>query len=201
MFINQNENISNRVVNFRQAQTARNNTGIKKESKNETIPENKEKKKYENPISGPLEMIATTSAVIFASLSYVFKEHLEDIIENIENKDKNCKTPMTLKQKMTKVGLAALALSAIVTLVTLPKALYDTSIKTVKKKKDMDVYIRSNEVEKKVFEKLDEKSKRTETKEDQKKLADNFLKMQSAKQIAPKSVIEDLNSPVEEYII
>ena len=194
MFIRQNENIVNKVVNFGQAKTSKNNADIKKESKKETIPDNKEKK-YENPISGPLEMIATTSAVIFTSLSYVFRERLGDIIEHIEDKDKNCKNPMTLKQKMTKVGLAVLALSAIMTLVTLPKALYNTSIKTVQKKKDMDVYIRSNEVEKKVFEKLDEKSKETETKEDQKKLADNFLKMQSAKQRAPKSVIEDLNYP------
>ena len=44
MFINQNENISNRVVNFRQAQTARNNTGIKKNQRMKPYPKIKKRR-------------------------------------------------------------------------------------------------------------------------------------------------------------
>lgn len=80
---------------------------------------------------------------------------------------------------------AFVALFAIVfTLYNLPKTMYEADVKTFKKKKDMDVYIRGNAVEQELYNQMNDKAK-TATDEEKAKLNEQYAKLKAAKNVVP----------------
>lgn len=70
------------------------------------------------------------------------------------------------------------------TLYNLPKTLYKADVKTFKKKKEMDVYIKGNAVEQELYNQMNEKAK-TATQQDKAKLNAQYAKLKAAKNVVP----------------
>ena len=65
-----------------------------------------------------------------------------------------------------------------------PKIAYDTKINTFSKTKDMDVYIKGNEIEKDLYSQMNEQAK-SATDAEKEKLKEQYLVMQTAKNRVP----------------
>lgn len=76
------------------------------------------------------------------------------------------------------------AVAALYTVLKTPQILYDGKINSFKKGKDMDVYIKSNKVEKELYEQINDKAKAATT-EEKKVLAQQYLKLKAAKNPVP----------------
>lgn len=70
------------------------------------------------------------------------------------------------------------------TLYNLPKTMYNADVKTFKKKKDMDVYIKGNAVEQELYNQMNEKAK-SATAEEKAKLNQQYAKLKAAKNVVP----------------
>lgn len=116
-----------------------------------------------------------------------------DITENVGKKivDKNAK--LTGKSPSAGKYLAAwlavtlgfvAAVAAVYTLYKTPEIMYDGKVNAFKKGKDMDVYIKGNKVEKKLYDLMNEKAKDASF-EEKKKLAVQYLKLRAAKNQTP----------------
>lgn len=84
-------------------------------------------------------------------------------------------------------GLVALFVGGFALLYTLfkaPKINYDGNVNAFKKGKEMDVYIKTNNVEKELYTQMNEKAKNANS-EEKAKLKEQYLKMQMAKNKAP----------------
>ena len=76
------------------------------------------------------------------------------------------------------------AFAFVYTLYNLPKTLYKADVKTYKKKKEMDVYIKGNAVEQELYNQMNEKAK-TATQQDKAKLNAQYAKLKAAKNVVP----------------
>lgn len=85
-------------------------------------------------------------------------------------------------------------LAIIYTLYNTPKALYDAKVNTVKKGKEMDVYIKGNAVEKELYNQMNDKAKDA-TPEEKEKLNLQYAKLKAAKNVVPDFV--KLNLPTK----
>lgn len=65
-----------------------------------------------------------------------------------------------------------------------PKIAYESKVNAFKKSKEMDVYIKSNEAEKELYNQLDEKAKQTDS-EEKDALKEQYLKLKNAKNKVP----------------
>lgn len=84
-------------------------------------------------------------------------------------------------------GLIMVAVGGFATLYTLfmaPKIKYNAKVNTVKKSKDMDVYIKGNEAEREIYTQMNEKAKSADESE-KAKLKEQYLQMQMAKNRVP----------------
>lgn len=81
------------------------------------------------------------------------------------------------------VGFIGL-MAAIYTVVKTPEAMYDGKVNAFKKGKDMDVYVKGNNVEKHLYDQMNEKAKDA-TPEEKKKLSEQYLKLKAAKNQTP----------------
>ena len=84
-------------------------------------------------------------------------------------------------------GLVAMFVGGFALLYTLfkaPKINYDGNVNAFKKGKEMDVYVKSNEVEKALYTQMNEKAKDADE-EEKAKLKEQYLKMQAAKNQVP----------------
>lgn len=87
-------------------------------------------------------------------------------------------------------GLVAMFVGGFALLYTLfkaPKINYDGNVNAFKKSKEMDVYTKTNEVEKELYTQMNEKAKEADE-EEKAKLKEQYLKMQAAKNQMPEFV-------------
>lgn len=88
------------------------------------------------------------------------------------------------------VGLAAIFISSIALLYTLfkaPEIKYKGKVNAYKNQKDMDVYIKTNEVEKELYTQMNEKAK-VANEQEKEKLQEQYLKLRAAKNHIPQFV-------------
>lgn len=74
--------------------------------------------------------------------------------------------------------------AVIYTLYNMPKALYAADVKTFKKGKEMDVYIKGNAVEKELYNQMNNQAK-TATAREKAKLNEQYAKLKAAKNVVP----------------
>lgn len=74
-----------------------------------------------------------------------------------------------------------------------PKIAYEAKVNTFKKSKEMDVYVKSNEVEKELYSQLDEKAQ-SSSPEEKMQLKEQYLKLKNAKNETPDFVNLKLKS-------
>ena len=79
------------------------------------------------------------------------------------------------------------AVAAIYTIFKTPEIAYKGKVNAFVKGKDMDVYTKSNEIEKDLYNQMNDKAKNS-TAEEKKVLAQQYLKLTAAKNQVPDSV-------------
>ena len=111
--------------------------------------------------------------------------------------NKNHKGLKGAKKDLFVVGTAlsfiAAAIGGIALLYTLykaPKITYEGNVNAFKKSKDMDVYIKGNEVEKELLTQMNDKAKNADE-EEKAKLKEQYAKMQMAKNQVPDFIKND----------
>lgn len=111
--------------------------------------------------------------------------------------NKNHKGLQGAKKELFVVGTAlsfiAAAIGGIALLYTLykaPKINYEGNVNAFKKSKDMDVYIKGNEVEKELLTQMNDKAKNADA-EEKAKLKEQYAKMQMAKNQVPDFIKND----------
>ncbi len=82
------------------------------------------------------------------------------------------------------VGLFIAGMAVLYTAFKAPKIAYDAKVNTFTKSKDMDVYIKGNEIEKDLYTQMNDKAKNA-TDEEKTKLKEQYLTMQMAKNRVP----------------
>lgn len=88
------------------------------------------------------------------------------------------------------IGAAIGGIALLYTLYKAPKINYEGNINAFKKGKDMDVYIKGNEVEKEILTQMNEKAESADEQEKQ-KLKEQYMKMQMAKNQLPGFIKND----------
>ncbi len=67
----------------------------------------------------------------------------------------------------------------------MPKSMYKADVNTFKKKKDMDVYIKGNAVEKELYNQMNDKATQATTKDEKDKLNAQYMKLRMSKNSTP----------------
>ncbi len=163
-----------------------------------------QKNTAENPISKKGEKmkliqvtflggLAVGARLLFELLDgdFIFNE-MADKAEHIVNKQhKNASGGMkALLGLGAFAGLVAMFVGGFALLYTLfkaPKINYDGNVNAFKKGKEMDVYTKTNEVEKELYTQMNEKAK-TADEEEKAKLKEQYLLMQKSKNQVPEFV-------------
>lgn len=101
-----------------------------------------------------------------------------------QNASKNKKILMFLGATAGLLGLFIGGFALLYTLFKLPSINYNGNINTFKKKKEMDVYIKGNNIEKNLYTQMNNKAK-TANSEEKEKLREQYTKMQMAKNKVP----------------
>lgn len=160
--------------------------------------------KTENPISKTGEranLLKATAAggLVFGgrSLLWLWEEgFIGESLWNLGEKTVKKNRPEVQGGKRTLLHLGAFAavtvgfigaIAALYTLYNAPKAMYQGKVNAFVKGKDMDVYVKSNEVEKELYNQMNKKAKGA-TAEDKAILAQQYLKLKAAKNQVPDSV-------------
>lgn len=111
----------------------------------------------------------------------------EKIKQEILNKQKAARNNKILKTIGIFATLIAAGISGFALLYTAfhaPKISYESKVNTFQKGKEMDVYIKSNDAERELYEQLDKKAQNA-TSEEKEKLKEQYLKMRNAKNQVP----------------
>ena len=162
--------------------------------------ENKNVKKDENPISAAGEKATLAKATFVAGIGLGGRLLFElvdggfvldsvcDKAKKITDKQKNLtKNERMFKELGVGAGLVAAFVCSVAALYTVfkaPEINYKGNINTVKHRKDMDVYIKSNAVEKELYTQMNDKAKNADEKE-KIKLREQYMQMQAAKNKVP----------------
>lgn len=161
----------------------------------------------DNPISKKgekaLALKATVGAGILAGLRalwYIFDdgfalEDVFDVSKKVANKSLKGAEQITAKQKALKtLGIFTLltggfvaVVAAIYTIYKTPNIEYQAKINSFVKGKDMDLYIKSNNVELDLYKQLIDKAK-TASPDEKTKVQEQYLKLSAAKNEVPASV-------------
>jgi len=117
----------------------------------------------------------------------VNKTEIDKIISEAKNKtkashDKKILSSIGIFASLVAVFLCGFAL--LYTAFNAPKISYESKVNSFQKGKEMDVYIKANEVEKELYTQLDEKAKSSST-EEKEALKEQYLKMKNAKNQVP----------------
>ncbi len=109
--------------------------------------------------------------------------------EKIANKNfKNTKGPKKVIVKIGAIlGLAGLfvgGLASLYTILSAPKISYESKVKTFEKTKEFDAYIKTNEIEKNLYEQINNKAKEA-SKEEKEELKNQYLLLKKAKNNTP----------------
>lgn len=161
-----------------------------------------ETKQNSNPISRKGEAVNLAKATFIGGLALggrllweilVDGDFLIEDLANTANKivDKNKQNVSKDKRALLKIGAFFALMAAFVsgvaiikTLYNAPKIAYDSKVNTFKKSQEMDVYTKANEVEKHLYEELDNKAKEGSLKEKE-VLKEQYLKLKNAKNQVP----------------
>lgn len=115
-------------------------------------------------------------------------EFSEKIVEKNKNNGKGNTKFLTHIGAFAAVTIGFIgAVAALYTLYNAPKAMYNGKVNAFVKGKDMDVYAKSNEVEKELYNQMNAKAKNS-TSEEKQILAQQYLKLKAAKNQVPDSV-------------
>ncbi len=163
----------------------------------------KTEKKDSNPVSAAGEKAVLAKATFAAGIGLggrlLFElfdggfvlDTLTDKAQKITAKQKNLsKTGRLVKELGVTAGLSAAFVGGVAALYTIfkaPEINYHGNINTVKHRKDMDVYIKSNAVEKELYTQMNNKAKNADSIE-KAKLREQYLQMRAAKNIVPEFV-------------
>ena len=161
---------------------------------------NEQAKKDENPISKAGEKAKLTQATFLAGAGYglyLLFELMEDgtVIDKLKEKTEKITSKqkgLTQNQRMLKnvgvfAGLTMMfvgGVAAVYTLFKAPEINYQGNVNAFQKKKDMDVYIKGNTVEKELYSQMNEKAKSADAHEKE-KLREQYMQMQAAKNQVP----------------
>lgn len=149
-----------------------------------------------NPISkGGERALALKATVVagigvgFEALWYLFDDGFmfEDIFDKSQKVAQKSKKNNPLKGVGAFVALTAgfvAAVAAVYTLYKSPNIEYKAKVNSFVKGKDMDVYIKGNEVETELYNQMNEKTKDA-TEEEKVKLREQYLKLKAAKNQLP----------------
>lgn len=155
----------------------------------------------ENPITVRGERSKLVAGTFIAGLGFGFKELLDlfdgDLICDtfVENgcnvAQKNFKNASNAKRALAafgaSMGLMGLFVAGIALLYTLfnaPKINYEGKVNAFQKSKDMDVYVKGNNIEKKLYTQLNEQAK-VATEDEKNKLREQYVLLQMAKNKVP----------------
>ena len=95
-----------------------------------------------------------------------------------------------VKEVGATTGLAlcfVVGVAALYTIFKAPEINYQGNVNALKNRKDMDVYIKTNAVEKELYTQMNEKAKNADAKE-KAKLREQYMQMQAAKNLIPEFV-------------
>lgn len=115
------------------------------------------------------------------------KKEIDKIKNEISTKKKVAKNNRILNTIGIFVALIAAGISGFALLYTLfhaPKIAYESKVNAFQKGKEMDVYIKANEAERELYEKLDEKAQNSSP-EEKEKLKTQYMQMKNAKNQVP----------------
>lgn len=161
----------------------------------------KQNSKDTNPISKTGEKAKLAQATFIAGLGFGAKLLFElmdgeFIVEDLGNAaekivDKQHKNASSNKRLLLQfgafAGLLAMFIGGVAILYTLfksPNINYEGNVNAHKKGKDMDVYIKGNQIEKELYTQMNAKAK-VATDEEKAKLQEQYMKMQMAKNRVP----------------
>lgn len=167
----------------------------------QNLQKNNTKQNDENPISKSGEKAKLLKATFFGGLVLGAKLLFElcddgfvfdDLSKGAEKfVDKHHKEASKNRKAFLYLGVFAgfliMAVSGFAMLYTLfkaPKINYEGNVNAFKKGKDMDVYIKGNNVEKELYTQMNEKAK-TGNPEEKEKLKTQYMQMQTAKNRVP----------------
>lgn len=94
-------------------------------------------------------------------------------------------------KKFSKAKAAGLTFAALLGIgligffIKLPETYYNAKVKTFEKRKNVDVYLKNNKLEKDIFETLDKQGQEAKSSKEIKNVASNFMKVSANKQQAP----------------
>ncbi len=149
-----------------------------------------------NPISKNGERALALKATVVAGLGvgaealwYLFDDGF--MFEGIFNKSQKIAKKSTSKNPLKGVGAFLVltagfvaAVAAAYTIYKSPNIEYKAKVNSFVKGKDMDVYIKGNEVETELYDQMNEKTKNA-TEEEKVKLREQYLKLRAAKNQLP----------------
>lgn len=161
-------------------------------------------KQDNNPVSKAGEKSKLVTATFLAGLGLGAKllfeildgEFVFDELSNASEKilEKNHKQASKNMKMLYGIGIFGglilmfiAGVAAVYTLFKAPKINYEGNVNAFKHKKDMDVYIKSNQVEKEIYTQMNEKAKSADA-EEKAKLQEQYLQMQVAKNQIPQFV-------------
>ena len=118
------------------------------------------------------------------ALEHLFKAGDKVANKNFKNASLNKRFVAGLGASVGLVGLFIAGMAVLYTMYKAPKIAYDSKINAFTKGKDMDVYIKGNEIEKDLYTQMNDKAK-VATDEEKAKLKEQYLTMQMAKNRVP----------------
>jgi hypothetical protein len=149
-----------------------------------------------NPISKKGERATLFAATAMAGLVYgadiLFDAVIwgadDIIIDNILDKKNQINSPKKIRNGVGKwaalaVGFVA-AVAAVYTIYKTPNVMYNGKVNAFTKGKDMDVYTKSNKVERELYDQMNDKAKNA-TDDEKKVLSQQYLKLKAAKNPTP----------------
>lgn len=159
----------------------------------------------QNPISKWGERENLLKGTAFAGLAvggrtllYLWEEgfEIEKIIDfAIKIVDKNKKNSkykplLYIGATVALTGAFVGGIAGLYTLYKTPEIMYNGKVNAFTKSKDMDVYIKSNDVEKELYNQMNDKAKNA-TPDEKKILAQQYMKLRAAKNQIPDSIKKD----------
>ena len=118
------------------------------------------------------------------AIEHLFKAGDSVAEKNFKNASKNKRAIASVGATVGLVGIFIAAMAVVYTLFKTPKIAYESKINSFKKSKDMDVYIKGNEIEKDLYTQMNEKAQKA-TDDEKVKLKQQYLMMQMAKNRVP----------------
>jgi len=136
-------------------------------------------KKYKTPINSGFEYLDAAKLTAGAGLLIAGRLLIEAIADGFLDSAKDLK----------RLAIFSLAIGGAYAAMSLPKNLYKRKIETFQRKKEMDVYVRTNSAEQGLYEKIDTEAQKADKKRKE-ELTQNYLKLGTRKNQMPEFIKE-----------